>query len=245
MVIRDLNAIAAAAKEMLDDLLALGFTADCLDANGWEFEDWHNENDVPGYIGMSSGATRFVFWNENHKDYVYKIQYYDNEDVDYGRTEQETYEEAKSRNLDEHFAWCAKLFDCEISGETFGVYAMEYVDIFCEHERTSKRYWRYCFNRWCDRNDFAPDESNEKTVAQFKKETWVDYCPDQEDMLEFAESEWGENDATRVINLLNDFGINDCHGGNWGYTKQNKLVLCDYAGYEVQGGLAYAERKAG
>ena len=219
------------AKEMLNSLcLDYGFGPALVSGDPCDFRDF--ANDAPSWFRWSYGASRVVFWDDRDCSFVIKIPRDGEDDVQYSRAEQETYAEARNRGIEQYFAWTDKLFDYEVPDEnkTIPIYAMEFAKCQSYDDPSDIFYEYYCKKYHLDSND-----------KEVKDSYWDSY--DTEDggtseMLDYAESIWGEEARLEVGELIDDFGIGDLHYGNWGFCD-GRLVIVDYAGYGKQCGLDY------
>lgn len=187
---------------------------------------WDNSKSIPEHIGFANGATRFVFWDKDEPSYVFKINIYHHDDIDYGKQEVYIYNKAVEQGVEEHFAWAAKVYSYGAND----VYAMEYCSVDCD--RTSSESWEYHARAICEEENWDFDHLSDEEQEQLQC-----YVEDSEyaqttGMLEFARSQMSRDEFHDFYDFITDMDINDLHCGNWGYRNCDKLVLVDYAGYE-------------
>lgn len=171
-----------------------------------------------GYF-FYNGASRAVVGHENW-DFVFKFAIDTDESVDYCANEVYIYEKAKKRGLAQYFA------ECEYVG-TYGkcdMYVVERCD--CDDSRNSNESWELQYSKYCADYDLDPDDDASR--EQFNDSDCEYYNDDA--MLDLAATRWGEKAAREVGCLLDDYHVNDCHCGNWGWCG-DRFVLTDYAGY--------------
>ena len=77
-------------------------------------------------------------------------------------------------------------------------------------------------------NNIPPDEDEDELIDTFRVEVGWDT-----DFIYYLFYEvYGEVFATKLINTLDRYGINDIHSGNVGIdTKTGNPIIFDYAGY--------------
>lgn len=171
----------------------------------WLREYIRNHDNIVDY----EGATRIVLCDED-KGFVIKLAI-SNEDQCYNENEAYVYSCARAKGLDSYFA--GLIYAGNI--ENLGVYVGEYVH--CDESEISGSTSEYLYQRDIECGYISEDEYN-----------W--YCgEDSDEVLEWAEYEWGE-DFSLVYSILHNCGIGDLHSGNWGY-KDGQLVVVDYAGF--------------
>jgi len=197
--------------ELMNVLMAAGFDIN----DPWSFESL----DVPENINFATGATRLVVWDEDNPDYVAKIALTE-EDEKYCIHEVELYNAAVEAGLEEHFAWCAEIYDYGVHS----VYAMEYLD--CDTASIDSESYQWGYERYCLDNDLdsESDNSKEKFSDYYWSSNWEDL------VLDWFEDKLIKPIAIKFNDFILDYDISDIHAGNVGYRK-NQLVLCDYAGY--------------
>lgn len=163
-----------------------------------------------------AGVTKIVLVSKLLSDWIIKIPFLYEDGYtkkrDYCRLEAHNYERAVLNGLEDYFAgeFFFKYF-CGIP-----IYIQERVD--CDPERVSSTLesegnWdSHCYWRTTNGNTYF-DSSAANDM-------------DDEDRLV---SIYGEN--WDLIRFLNDNSINDLHCGNFGITKDNRLIIIDYSGY--------------
>lgn len=174
-------------------------------------------------IDVFCGQTRAVFIDDDENRFVLKVQYSDNDGVDYCASEAWAYQKACDQNLGQFFAAIA----CVGKFENLSLYVMEKCDVDEDHtgSLSEECYYRY----WLAENHLT---DSEETKEQFYDEVDDYEYHNSDGMLNFAETEWGYEDANRVRDFLDFYQINDCHVGNWGW-RDGELVITDYAGFCV------------
>lgn len=171
-----------------------------------------------GYF-LATGACRCIITREDWS-FVLKFTYDTDDCVNYCENERYLYEKAKERGIEKAFA------ACEYVGK-FGAYDIYVMDkCSCNEDSMENASWEYQFKRFCEEEGLDP-QSNE-AYDEFSDVCCE--CYEQECMLELASSHWGKAMYHAVKDFIADFGINDCHCGNWGWHKDD-LVIVDYAGY--------------
>ena len=169
------------------------------------------------------GQTRAVFVDDDEDRFVLKVQYRDNDEGDYCASEAWAYQKACDQNLGQFFAAIA----CVGKFENLPLYVVENCDVDEDHtgSLSEECYYRH----WLAENNLTDSEA---TMEQFYDEVDGDEYCNSDGMLNFAEIEWGYEDANRVRDFLDFYQINDCHVGNWGW-RDGELVITDYAGFGV------------
>jgi hypothetical protein len=172
-----------------------------------------------GYF-VDYGASRGVIGRTDW-DFVFKFVYDLSDDIDYCANEAFIYEKAKEYGIQECFAktFCVGTFD------GVDVYVMERCE--CNMDKLSDDSWALQFKKYCDENNL--DENDDEAMEQFS-EYDCDSCEDQEAMLDLAEETWGHTLAHNVREFMEEFYVNDCHCGNWGWAGE-RFVVVDYSGY--------------
>lgn len=166
-----------------------------------------------------SGACRCVI-GHNDWDFVFKFTYDTEDNVDYCQNEYFLYKKALERGIERAFVAC----DYVGKFGAYDIYAME--RCYCNEDGMSDDSYNLQFKKYC--REFGLDPKAEESWEEFS-----DNCPeyeDQECMLELAEEHWGAKLVSEVEDFMNEYGVNDCHCGNWGWLGDN-LVVVDYAGY--------------
>lgn len=158
-------------------------------------------------VKLTSGATRYVFYDLNNHDYVYKIDRFEYDG--FCKTEAYNYSKAKEEHIEDFFAEC----DFVLSYEGREIYAMEFIecdedsiesDLYCKIKSLE------CMDEY-ETEDFLYDLDSEGKVREL-----INFYFDHYDVKKFFE--------------FCDFNeINDIHVGNIGY-KNGKIKVLDYAG---------------
>lgn len=169
------------------------------------------------------GQTRAVFVDDDEDRFVLKVQYSDNDEVDYCASEAWAYQKACDQNLGQFFAAIA----CVGKFENLSLYVVEKCDV--DEDQTSSLSEEHYYRYWLAENHLTDSEA---TMEQFYDEVDDDEYRNPDGMLNFAETEWGYYNAERVKDFLDFYQINDCHVGNWGW-RDGELVITDYAGFCV------------
>ena len=191
------------------------------------YNEWDEFDDAADHYGVwcGTGATKFVIGDEDY-DYVIKFQPCGVDYYDYCAKEEDVYLEAELRNLHQHFAWTAHLFDYTFEDNgvvvTLPIYVME----------------------WCQCGyDFIDDEADEFNYQTYIAEEGLEDCDRSRDkyysdgkyrlsceerIFIWAESIWGNLEYLKKF--LRNMSVNDLHAGNWGWCN-NRIVLVDYSGY--------------
>lgn len=208
-------------SECVEDLIArFGFDKFLIGEQG--FVQWANDMSDALYDNgfcWASGACRVVIFHDEW-DFVLKFTY-DKEDlIDYCRNEDYLYAKAKAWGVEQAFA------SCEYVGR-FALYDIYVMDrCYCNEDGMSDDSYDLQYKKYCSEYGLDPNEDG-------SMEEFSNCCPEYEDqdcMLELAAEHWGEQFARKVIDFIYEFGINDCHCGNWGWIN-DRLVIVDYAGY--------------
>lgn len=198
--------------ELMNVLMEAGFNIN----DPWSFESL----DVPENIKFATGATRLVVWDEDNPDYVAKIALTE-DDEKYCIHEVELYNAAVEAELEEHFAWCAEIYNYGVHS----VYAMEYLD--CDSESIDSESYQWGYERYCWDNDLDSESDNSK--QKFSDYYWS-HGNWENLVLDWFEDKLIKPVAAKFDEFINDYDISDVHTGNVGY-RGKQLVLCDYAGY--------------
>lgn len=187
---------------------------------------WRDEtNHLPEYINYGMGETRIVFWDNNKCDYVFKINFTDNY-KDYGGDEAFLYKKAKELGIESCFAWTAKVAEWE----DIDIYAMEYCNI-SDMDNSDNSYF-YHRERFCNENGWDIDNLTDKEQEIVSRNCNHYNCGSHDGMIDFAGSQWEEYKYNTFLSMVDHYGMNDLHSGNWGYRDNGDFVLTDYAGYE-------------
>ena len=206
-----------AAERILEELESAGI-------NYTDLESLYNVyNVLPEGMYMTSGASRFVFWDMNF-DYVIKIAKCE-EYERYNKREVEVYSAAVDEGLESNFAWCACYIpSCE--DDDFynpGVYVMEFLD--GSDEEVSDSAWDYGYKQYCEERGL--DSSSYDHADDYND--WS-YDEDNETLMEFFLSQMDSKEAYEMDKFISKFHINDLHSSNYLF-RNDSLVICDYAGW--------------
>lgn len=169
-----------------------------------EWMDVYARGNFPDWIGRSDGATRFVFWDKDSCDYVFKVDRL--EDEHYCADEAKVYYYADCFGYSKYFAWCAPVYtytwDDENGAGHFVIYAMEFCDV---------------------------DE--DRVTSEVSEYLDADYDIDDGEIFEYARGQWGTV-AYEVESFLSSIGVYDFHSGNWGWRGGYDFVITDYVGFD-------------
>ena len=193
---------------------------------GWDFSDNLNNStvDLPGNIGEANGASRQVFWDYDHDDFVLKVGL-DPGDEKYCQKEVEVYNAAVEAGLGDYFGWTARIG--EVDG--VGIYAMEWLN--CDEEEVSDGSYKHYFHEFCEENGLDMDDVDAQEIFDEEfNENYDSYCSNSGIREWFISSipDWQMADELNIF--LEEHHINDLHSANVGY-RGTKLVLADYAGW--------------
>lgn len=219
----DIKEITEHAEELVNELIKTA----CFDKflRGCQsYMSWYNayEKDIPAHIHFACGCTRVVFWDENDKDYVYKLNMY-TDDIDYGKQEEFVYHKAEEANVAECFAWVHKiltLFDRSI-------YAMPYCHVSATE--LSCDSYEYHARAYCEEEGYDYDNLTDEQKDEVNE--MIDGYSDGDGMVDYISTIYDSDLFHRLCAFIDSIGLNDLHCGNWGYCA-GQLVAIDYAGYE-------------
>lgn len=226
----------------IEDLINEGMLEAC--DNECDFEEWINNIrcNLKYDIDFASGCSRIVFWIASGEDayqYVFKFDY--NTDDEYCKNELTNYQHAIKEGVDDYFAWC-DLFGTYSDGNTsLDIYVMEYCEMAYEafSEIGTREYDDRIENElnliieeegW-DRqaDEEAIDEARGSLVRSIGY-----YSGDDSQIIETILPYYmSYQEVERLAQFLNEYNINDCHGGNFGFIggEDGRVVLTDYAGF--------------
>ena len=208
------------AKKRIGNIIAQ------LKAVDWNFySGWSDfEGNFPNSIGEASGASRQVFWDYNHEDFVLKVGF-GKEDAKYCEKEETVYLAAKEQGLEKYFGWTAYI--CTV--DNMDIYAMEFLD--CDECRVSDDSYQYHYELYCDENELDPntDEAREQWEDLLESD-WSMSMDNSDAVTEWFldRLDWQERNELSIF--LRDWDINDLHAANVGY-RGNMPVFADYAGW--------------
>lgn len=191
---------------------------------GWDFGHYYDNSysTLPDNISEATGASREVFWDDYHDDFVLKVGLTPN-DERFCEKEVEVYNAAVEAGLGDYFGWTARIGTVD----GVGVYAMEF--LCCDEERVCSDSYDYFFQEFCKDNGL--DVNDEDAQDSFD----VEWSCDEDYRSNDGIREWFLNELPwKTANILEDFldnwSINDLHSGNVGY-RGDALVFADYAGW--------------
>ena len=191
-------------------------------------DSWIDENLVllaNLHLRFSSGCTKVCIFDEENPYWVIKIgfirstsEYFvkNNLCFDFVEKEVEFYARAVDKKLDKFFAATYKL------GEVFGmtVCLQEAVspdcgmleDIFSDY-----------VSDWYSKDSFSSEDD-------YNDQVWSDVEDLGNDDRIYAIFGSGE-EAQNLVDFIDENEINDLHGGNWGVTEDNSIVMMDFSGF--------------
>lgn len=198
--------------------------------DGKDIYDWKDAFvDSPLWKDYSvySGACRAVVVPRINAKYVYKIdRYRDDDEIHYCENEAHVYQEAINRGIERAFCPVLKLFTLTHNENHLDIYIAPYCDI---DNKIPHDCYEYHFKKYCE--DCGYDINNLTDAERDDIECSIaNYYDDADGVLEFAAEEWPDELFVPVSQLIESYGINDLHSGNWGYLN-GCLVITDYAGY--------------
>ena len=187
------------------------------------FCDWFYtyKKDIPSFIKTSLGCTRFVFWDANKSDQVFKMNV-DVNDIDYGRQEEYVYNKAVEAGVAECFAWIHKIIDNGMRS----IYAMPYCIVDC-YKMSSDSY-EYHARQYCDGMGYDFDHLTDDQRSEV--DDMVDGYSDSDGMMDYVSNSFDSDIYDLFCSFVDDIDLNDLHCGNWGYLN-GQLVVVDYAGF--------------
>lgn len=182
----------------------------------WDRLNWRGwvDNNEDKFEGTSfrCGATKICVIDDRLGDWVLKAgfdrstsRYYKERenDADYCELEAENYEKARAQGLERYFAQTF-LFK-EVDGVKF--YWQEKVTVDEEE---------ICRLSGC----VSEDDNGEEYIDT---DEFDDMCDDKRVEMLFNDKQLEE--------FIEENGINDLHSGNWGWTKDGRIVALDYSGF--------------
>lgn len=218
----NIDAIREEAERLLYELNTKAhfeeFTSDRTTFCGWLYK---YRKDIPSFIKFASGCTRFVFWDANKSDYVFKMNIYV-DDIDYGRQEEYIYNKAVEAGVAECFAWVHKIIDDGMRS----IYAMPYCIV--DYYKMSSDSYEYHVRQYCDEMGYDFDHLTDDQRDEVND--MVDGYSDSDGMMDYVSDRFGSGIYDLFCSFVDDIGLNDLHCGNWGYLN-GQLVVIDYAGY--------------
>ncbi len=200
-----------------------------------------------------SGATRVVFnfdkcnvfGNDIEKDieqYVFKYQF-SNSPINYNENERLVYKYAESKGAEKFFAWCDFFMTYNNEEQEYPIYIMEYCydveDTFEEIARDSldiaskNELEEECYYRDLDEEKDAEEIEELRTSIDEKYSGMYDGSSG--DVYDYVLPEiFTSYEISILDNIVNTLNINDLHSGNFGLTDDDRYVIIDYAGFEIQ-----------
>ena len=204
-------------------------------------------------LNYDSGSTRLVFsfykcnvfGKEVEKDieqYVFKYQFLDC-NINYNENERLAYKYAESKNSEQFFAWCDFFMTYDGNDKEYPIYIMEYChsveDEFKEIARESldimskDEFEEECNYRELDEEEDA--EEIEELRTSINEKYFGMYSGSSGDVYDYVLPEiFSSNEIYKLNNIIDKLNINDLHCGNFGLTDDDRYVIIDYAGFEVQ-----------
>ena len=195
--------------------------------NIYDWEDAFVDSPLCKDYSIYSGACRAVIVPRINAKYVYKIDRYRGDDeIHYCENEAHVYQEAINRGIERAFCPVLKLFTLTHNENHLDIYIAPYCDIDYKisHDCYEYHFKKYCEDRGYDINNLTAAERDDIECSI------DDYYSGTDGVLEFAAEEWPDELFVPVSQLIESYGINDLHSGNWGYLN-GCLVITDYAGY--------------
>jgi len=181
---------------------------------------WCHCHLFPDNIRFASGATKVVIWDDNHPDFVIKIN---NDGIDYCEKEAIYYQEARDRGIEDCFAWC----DYITTYEGVDIFAMEYC--VCDEDYVSYLSYEYRYEQFCDDLGYSRDESDSRAEFEESDMSW-DY-DNSDAIIELVMGKFFIDDIARKFwKFINEFHINDLHAGNVSINN-GRAVFVDFSGF--------------
>ena len=182
--------------------------------------DWLEEQ----HITVFRGETKACIINSDLADWVIKIGFREkpyrdfDEHIDYMNLEAEYYEEAQKANLGEFFA------------ETYNIGAVDNVDVILQEyarpdeDKISSFFFSYAESTFgYQPGDYVSEEEYLDAVSRAEEDM---------DTEERVEAIFGRGvECSRLVDFIEEKEINDLHSGNWGITKDGRVVIFDFSGY--------------
>ena len=227
-------------KKMIDFLkVTLNLPTDGVWAHyceeGWDDDDWYEDFRYDCDADwVDHGASKIVLYYETFSKWVFKIpfrgEYNEEEDNyknfigankhfpielanDYCAGEAYITREAKRANLDSLFA--STYFLCDICGTP--IYVSEKVP----HSRWTSPRWK----------DINSSLSIAKDISNFYRDTIYETSLDEEVIALFIDA-YGEEKTYELIDFLYCYQIKDLHNGNVGFSRDYKIKILDYSGFD-------------
>ena len=214
-------------KRIIEDLVARGLLGVVVERDeGPDLAEWSTDNRFflrEKGIVTRTGETKICLLSDELPDWVIKVGYTypgaDVEDRDYCSIEADNYERAVKEDVDEFFAAIYEIYEVCLP-EEYGCNrnAVFYIQERAEpdEEKTSST----CHDFLC-------------SCCSCKSCENCEYCSDDGDDYDRLESLFGKTGRIdELFSFINEYDINDLHSGNFGYTKEGKVKIIDYSGYE-------------
>lgn len=186
-------------------------TSDFFDCATYEEKTFLKTIDENENVTITWGATKAVLIFSpdgiEKDDYVVKIPFVDRS-IDYCEREVENYNDVPF-SFKEFFAECWKGGEIELENKKIPFYIMERVD--ANEGRVMDESFKYFINEGGTSDEYDPYDGLEE----------VSNC--------FA-LHYGYTITNKIVEYLDEVGINDIHTGNIGY-RYDCPVLIDYSGY--------------
>ena len=180
--------------------------------------------ELPDGIYFASGATRIVIWDD-YNDYVLKIARSKSCEK-YNELEVAIYESAVQADLEDNFGWCACYEEAVMDADYVpGIYVMEF--LCCDEDAVADSVWDWEFHTYCEQT--GRDGSSIETIDDFNDSYWGGTNNDS--IMDYFETLIEEDKRQLFYKFLRFWHINDLHEANYGFDENNRLVICDYAGF--------------
>ena len=157
-------------------------------------------------IKVANGASKGVIIVGT--DFVIKLPFNNDEDIDYLALEYDNYNAAVANGLQDFFSPC-ELFKFEI----------DYNDVYYKERILTMDY--ACVDV----------DTNANYVSQSNLSSSDEYNYDQLDIIRIFSNYYDDEDITSLLEFIRDYGISDFHNGNIGRLDDYTPVLIDYSGY--------------
>lgn len=209
------------AKKIVKILMENDFSDALIDEDDWEGwcdnHEWFlTENHLKGFCGVSKAC----IFSEELPNWVIKTGFIwhddEDDDGDFCTLEAHNYQDAIAEGIEEFFAASYEL--CTVTPseyknlrQTIYFYIQEKAEP--DEERTSSTCDKYLAS------EYDETESEDEPL-------YYDYT--DEDRLQSLFG--GCKNFDRLIKFVKDWGINDLHTGNFGYTKDGIAKIIDYSG---------------
>ena len=209
------------AKKIVKILIENDFSDALIDEDTWT--DWcdnhvrlFNENNLEGFCGVSKAC----IFSEELPNWVIKTGFIWNDDEaddgDFCTLEAHNYQDAIAEGLEEFFAASYEL--CTVTTSEYknlrqNIYFYIQEKAEPDEERTSSTCDKYLAS------EYDETESEDEPL-------YYDYT--DEDRLQSLFG--GCKNFDRLIKFVKEWGINDLHTGNFGYTKDGIAKIIDYSG---------------